>query len=83
MKILKNLYNFSSRHIGNNMLETGSLLKRVGVKNINQLMNEVIPTNIIQKMPYFSPLSETKALSNLKIIMDKNIIKKNIYNRYT
>lgn len=78
MKILKNLYNFSSRHIGNNMLETESLLKRVGVKNINQLMNEVIPTNIIQKMPYFSPLSETKALSNLKIIMDKNIIKKNL-----
>jgi glycine dehydrogenase len=60
------------------MLETESLLKRVGVKNINQLMNEVIPTNIIQKMPYFSPLSETKALSNLKIIMDKNIIKKNL-----
>ena len=56
MKILKNLYNFSSRHIGNNILETESLLKRVGVKNINQLMNEVVPTNITQKMPHISAL---------------------------
>jgi glycine dehydrogenase len=78
MKLLKNLYNFSSRHIGNNILETESLLKRVGVKNINQLMKEVVPTNITQKMPHFNHLSETKALSNLKNIMDKNIIKKNL-----
>ena len=66
--------NFIPRHIGPTDDEIGSMLKTVGVKSLDDLIDKVIPADIRMDRPLNLPeaLSERNALSDLRKIAGRN-----------
>ena len=72
----KNNYNFSVRHIGPSKLEIKDMLKSLDVKDIDELINKIIPKNIRNYNLYLgdNTLNEINVLKSLKTIINKNEI---------
>src|SRR5690349_5543065 len=70
---------FSYRHIGPDDLETGEMLKVIGVKNLNELIDKTVPSSIRMKNELTLPeaMSEHEYLQHIKNISLKNKIFKN------
>ncbi len=72
---------FISRHIGPSQHEQDSMLRVVGFKTRDDLINSVVPDSIRenQGLPlaeFTEPLSESDALNQLKAIANKNLVYK-------
>jgi glycine dehydrogenase len=68
-------YDFANRrHIGPSPEEMAEMLRVVGAKSLEHLVEETLPTGIRQAEPldFGSPLSERGALDNLRDIANKN-----------
>jgi len=67
---------FATRHIGPNDQETKQMLKTVGVRSLDELIDKTIPAAIRLKQPLSvtSPVSEYEYLSELSKISAKNKI---------
>src|SRR5215467_5067875 len=65
---------FSARHIGPNEQETNQMLKAVGARSLDELIDRTIPAAIRNKQPFSvtSPVSEYEYLSDLEEIAAKN-----------
>ncbi|MEJ7769084.1 MAG: aminomethyl-transferring glycine dehydrogenase [Chitinophagaceae bacterium] len=65
---------FASRHIGPSKEETVSMLKTLGIKNIDELIDKTIPASIRLKEPMDTegPVSEFQYLHELRTIAAKN-----------
>lgn len=72
-------HEFQTRHIGPSVDETTSMLSRIGVSSIDELIDKTIPSAIRLQKPLNipAPLSEYEYLRNLKAIASKNRIYKN------
>ena len=70
---------FIQRHIGPNENEVASMLKSIGSKSIDELIEKTIPTSIRLKTPMqtTNPISEYEYLSELKKIASKNKVFRN------
>jgi glycine dehydrogenase len=69
-------YSFSDRHIGPDSSETESMLNRIGVKSIDELIEQTIPNDIRLKNPLNIPkaLDEATYLRELRAVAAKNKI---------
>ncbi|MFT5118725.1 MAG: glycine dehydrogenase [Kiritimatiellia bacterium] len=69
---------FIGRHIGPNQVQTQSMLDSLGVDNLEQLMEQVVPASILKTSPLdlAPPCSEAASLQQLQSYADKNIIAK-------
>ena len=67
---------FESRHIGPRPKEINFMLKSLGLKNVDQLIDETIPDSIQLKKPLNLPegISENTFLNHIKAIGEKNKI---------
>ena len=67
---------FESRHIGPSSDEVNKMLKSLGVKNLNDLIDETIPKSIQLKKPLNLPdgISENYFLKHIKEVNEKNKI---------
>ena len=67
---------FESRHIGPSSDEVNKMLKSLGVKNLNDLIDETIPKSIQLKKPLNLPdgISENYFLKHIKEVGEKNKI---------
>ena len=81
---------FIYRHIGPSEEEQKKMLKSVGYKTIENLMDSTVPEKILLKddLKIYEPLSENDALKKLKSISKQNIIFRNFigmgyYNSFT
>ncbi len=74
MNILNHPDHFEDRHIGPDEEEIKEMLKIIGVKSVEQLIDETIPSNIkLEKgLNLDEPLSEYKFVDHLKKIAHKN-----------
>lgn len=65
---------FSTRHIGLSNSEQQSMLKTLGYKNIEELVDKAVPKSILDKTPFdLKPAaSEHDALNEFRAIMSKN-----------
>jgi glycine dehydrogenase len=65
---------FEHRHIAPNKQDTAEMLKTIGVKSIDELIEQTIPANIRLKTPLNLPAakSEFDYLNDLKLIASKN-----------
>lgn len=65
---------FVNRHIGPNASDANEMLKTIGVKNIQQLIDETIPQNIRlnKELKMEPPLSEYEFIKHLKESAQKN-----------
>ena len=65
---------FKNRHIAPNTADTQEMLKTIGVKSIDELIEQTVPANIRLKQALRLPeaLSETNYLSKLKQTASKN-----------
>ena len=65
---------FAARHIGPNAKETAQMLKTIGLRNLDELIDKALPASIRnrQPLPITSPSSEYEYLSDLKQIAAKN-----------
>ena len=65
---------FQHRHIATNSADTQAMLKTIGVKSIDELIDQTVPANIRLKQALRLPeaLSETNYLSKLKQTASKN-----------
>jgi glycine dehydrogenase len=79
MQIANNTDQFAKRHIGISEVELPSILKRINVDSIDQLINETIPEDILMdgKLNISAAMSEYDYLNHIKKIGSKNIIAKN------
>lgn len=70
---------FISRHIGPNKLEEKEMLKITGEKNLDDLVNKTVPSNIKNKedMKLPTPMGEAAYLEHIKEVGQKNIVAKN------
>ncbi|NBO58530.1 MAG: glycine dehydrogenase (aminomethyl-transferring), partial [Chitinophagia bacterium] len=70
---------FISRHIGPNQLEEKEMLKITGEKNLDDLVNKTVPSNIKNKenMKLPTPMSEAAYLEHIQEVGQKNIVAKN------
>ena len=70
---------FSSRHIGPTAAEEEMMLKLIGVKNLNELIDKTVPANIRNNEALNIPdaMSEAEYLQHIKTIGSKNIVAKN------
>ena len=70
---------FISRHIGPNKLEEKEMLKITGEKNLDDLVNKTVPSNIKNKeaMKLPAPMSEAAYLEHIQEVGQKNIVAKN------
>jgi len=70
---------FIPRHIGPNETETKKMLKTIGVKNLDELIDNTVPFSIRFKKPLDIPsaMSENDYLNHIKEISLKNKIYKN------
>ena len=70
---------FSSRHIGPNEQETRQMLKAIGVKSLDELIDRTIPASIRNKqsLEITAATSEFEYLSELQQVAAKNKIFKN------
>jgi glycine dehydrogenase len=66
--------NFASRHIGPNQEETAIILKQIGEKSIDELINKTIPPSIFRhgNMGIGDALSEQECLDLLTLKANKN-----------
>ncbi|MCX8480580.1 MAG: glycine dehydrogenase (aminomethyl-transferring), partial [Sediminibacterium sp.] len=71
--------NFEERHIGNNQTFTNVMLAAIGVSNLNDLIENVVPQKIRlqHELDLSESVSEQTILSDLKIIASKNKLFKN------
>ncbi len=83
-------HQFSHRHIGINQIDLQEMLKTIGVKSLNDLIEQTVPSSIRLKAPLNLPhaLSEPEYLEHIKILAGKNQIFKTYiglgyYNTYT
>ena len=62
------------RHIGPSPEEIASMLRVLGVANLDQLIDETVPTSIRQKLPleFGKPLSERGGLDKMRETANKN-----------
>ena len=67
-------YNFSDRHIGPREHDINSIMKDVGVKSIDELINQTIPKHIQlnSEMNLPKPLSENRFIEHMKGLANKN-----------
>jgi glycine dehydrogenase len=68
-------YDFANRrHIGPSPAEMDDMLKVVGAKSLDALIDETIPKSIRQKEPldFGKPLSERKLLNHMRVTASKN-----------
>lgn len=65
---------FEHRHIGPSAADTATMLDKLDIKSMDQLVDETIPANIRRKdtMKISEPLSEHKLLTTLKESASKN-----------
>lgn len=65
---------FEARHIGPNTEETAAMLDTIGVRDLEQLIDETVPPAIRATQPLALPaaLSETAYLQRMKAVADKN-----------
>lgn len=65
---------FQSRHIGPQEADTHKMLEAIGVKSLDQLINEVVPSSIRMKKPLELPsaMTEMELLARLKQIGSEN-----------
>src|SRR5215472_14149084 len=70
---------FAARHIGPNEQETRQMLKTIGARSVDDLINKTIPSAILNRQPLTitSPVSEYEYLSSLQQIAGKNKIYRN------
>ncbi|NOZ45864.1 MAG: aminomethyl-transferring glycine dehydrogenase [Chlorobi bacterium] len=68
--------NFASRHIGPRKNEISSMLEKIGVSSINELINETIPKSILLDKPLSleEGISEYAYFNRIKDIASKNKI---------
>ena len=71
-----NTSNFTHRHTGPNLKEQKYMLEFLGCKSLEDLLSQTVPHNILQNKSNLDldPISEEKALDELKSIIDKNKI---------
>ena len=71
---LMNKYSFSDRHIGPREHDIKSIMKLVGVKSIDELIDQTIPKHIQlnSKMNLPKPLSENRFIEHMKSLANKN-----------
>ena len=69
---------FQGRHIGPNETETAEMLRTIGVKSVDELIEKTVPAAIRLKKPLTidGPVSEYKYLSDLKVVASKNKVYK-------
>jgi glycine cleavage system P protein (glycine dehydrogenase) len=70
-----NPYDFANRrHIGPSPAEMDAMLETIGVKSVDQLIDETIPPSIRQKTPldWGEPMSEREVLDHLRSIAKRN-----------
>ena len=69
-----NKYSFSDRHIGPRKHDIKSIMKLVGVKSIDELIDQTIPKHIQlnSKMNLPKPLSENRFIEHMKSLANKN-----------
>ena len=67
-------YDFSDRHIGPREHDINSIMKDVGVKSIDELINQTIPKHIQlnSEMNLPKPLSENRFIEHMKELANKN-----------
>ncbi len=68
-------YDFANlRHIGPSKTEIDEMCKIIGVKNLNELINQTVPKNILQKEPldFGKAKSERELLRYMKEVASKN-----------
>ena len=67
-------YTFSDRHIGPREHDINSIMKDVGVKSIDELINQTIPKHIQlnSEMNLPKPLSENRFIEHMKELANKN-----------
>ncbi|MBL4725723.1 MAG: glycine dehydrogenase (aminomethyl-transferring), partial [Rhizobiaceae bacterium] len=68
-------YDFANRrHIGPSPVEIEKMLKVVGVKNLDELIDQTIPSDIRQpdKLEWEAPMSERDMLQYMRKVADKN-----------
>jgi glycine dehydrogenase len=65
---------FTGRHIGPNEKETSGMLKTIGVRSLDELIDRTIPASIRSKKPLRipGPLSEHQYLTSLRQVAAKN-----------
>ena len=70
---------FRTRHIGPNQQEEKEMLQVAGEKNLEELVNKTIPSNIKneKKMQLPAPMSEASYLDHIYQLGQKNILSKN------
>ncbi len=70
--------NFLSRHLGSIGEERQEMLKELGYESLDELMYDIVPSNILLKDSLELPaaLSEQDALARLKGILGQNVLKK-------
>ena len=70
--------NFVCRHNGPNASETKAMLEKIGVKSLDQLIDETVPASIRMDQPMDLPegLNEYEFLNHLKEVASKNKIYK-------
>ncbi|HAO46688.1 MAG TPA: aminomethyl-transferring glycine dehydrogenase [Ferruginibacter sp.] len=71
-------HEFAGRHIGPNEHETTSMLKTIGVANMDELIDKTVPASIRLKKPLKLPVAQTEFeyLDELKKIAAKNKVYK-------
>lgn len=69
-------HHFEPRHLGNSEEEAAQMLKSIGVKSLDELINQTIPESIRMHTPLEIPdaLSEHEYLRHIKLIASKNKI---------
>ncbi len=70
--------NFLSRHIGPNKIDIDSMLSKIGVSSVDELIDQTIPSNIRADKPLklSEPMSEYEYLNYVKELASKNTIHK-------
>ncbi|MBI3234897.1 MAG: hypothetical protein HYZ42_12840, partial [Bacteroidetes bacterium] len=65
---------FQSRHIGPNAIETEQMLKTLGMKSVDELIDKTVPAHIRRKKPMdLKPaVAEHELLAELKTIAANN-----------
>ena len=85
-----NTYDFSQRHLGPNPKELEVMLKKVSVKSLDDLTENVVPKNILFKgaLDLEKPRTEQEVLSEIEGFANENIMNKSFigmgyYGNYT
>jgi len=74
---------FADRHIGPSPDEIGSMLSSLGYGDLDALIRDVVPADLLQSQPLALPtaLNETRALARLRGIMGKNELRRSFIGR--